>query len=660
MLGLQLALAQSKGSGSITGDVRNINLTGKVVMADGSPPPEPVAIDRVCSPKTVRMGYTDATGFFNLQLVETFSSMQDASGSGGDAYAARGVVSFNANPHGLEAAGPVEGFSTLEGCDLRASLPGFKSSSVMIHVVGLVGSTNVGTIVLVKTENQRPIVSVTSLDVPKRARKAYEKASAHLQKRKLAEARKELEEAVKLYPRYADAWTDLGWLYAQQDHLDEARAAFTQARQADDKFVPASVGLASVALRESKWTEAQDLSARATELDAKNFPAAFYYNAVANLQLGRLDKAEKSARMADQLDTQRSLQQVKLLLGTILDEEGKYAEAVEQFKLYLKYPGARNTDKVQQRILELEKLAAQPVTSRPKDASASVAALPVAQARPATTNLEAIKGADAPPMTPIPPRNWAPPGIDEVVPPVSSVVSCPAQDVIKRVSARAKELMDNLQKFTATERIEHFDVDREGNPHQPSSAAFKYITEIKEAPRGSLSIEEYRDGIAGKESFLGQRSAKGMVAHALLFHPSLIGDLTITCEGLGNLQGRPAWQLGFVQKPNRPFRTYLTAKGAFPIEMKGRAWAAIDSYQIIRVETNLVKPISEIGLLKDHLIIDYQPVGFPQRKAELWLPQTAYLYLDFANRRTYRKHSFSDFELFSVDLTQETKLPEGD
>jgi hypothetical protein len=151
-----------------------------------------------------------------------------------------------------------------------------------------------------------------------------------------------------------------------------------------------------------------------------------------------------------------------------------------------------------------------------------------------------------------------------------------------------------------------------------------------------------------------------MVAHALLFHPSLIGDLTITCEGLGNLQGRPAWQLGFVQKPNRPFRTYLTAKGAFPIEMKGRAWAAIDSYQIIRVETNLVKPIIEIGLLKDHLIIDYQPVEFSQRKAELWLPQTAYLYLDFANRRTYRKHSFSDYELFSVDLTQQTKLPEED
>jgi len=317
-------------------------------MSDGSPPPEPVAIERVCSAKTVRVGYTDATGFFSFQLVETLPSMQDVSESGGDAYAARSVISFNVNASNpqqppLQAAGSITGTAMMQDCDLRASLPGYQSSSVMIHVEGLVGTTNVGTIVLAKAEKQPLIVSSTSMDVPKRARKAYEKATADLHKHKLADAEKELEEAVKVYPRYADAWTDLGYLYAQQNHLAEARAAFTQARQADDKFVPACVGLASVAMRQSNWTEAQDLSARATELDGKNFPAAFYYNAVANLQLGRLEKAEKSARMADQLDVQHSLQQMKLLLGSILDLEQKYAEAAEQFKLYLKYPGARNT-----------------------------------------------------------------------------------------------------------------------------------------------------------------------------------------------------------------------------------------------------------------------------------------------------------------------------
>lgn len=667
MLGMQLAKAQSGRNLGPTGDVRNISLSGKVVMADGSPPPEPVAIERVCSAKIVRVGYTDATGFFAFQLVETLPSMQDVSESGGDAYAARSVVSFNvnsANPQQppLQAAGTISGTSMMQDCDLRASLPGYQSSSVMIHVEGLVGTTNVGTIVLVKTEKQKaPIVSATSMDVPKRAKKAYEKATADLHKHNLADAQKQLEEAVKLYPRYADAWTDLGYLYAQQNQLAEARTAFTQARQADDKFVPACVGLASVAMRQSNWTESQDLSARATELDGKNFPAAFYYNAVANLQLGRLEKAEKSARMADQLDVQHSLQQLKLLLGSVLDLEQKYAEAAEQFKLYLKYPGARNTDKIQQRIIELEKLAAQPVASQPKDSSGFAAAVPATEVRPATvTNLETIRGADAePPIAPIPLRNWAPPDIDEVVPPVSTAVPCPVQDVVKRVSARAKELMENLQKFTATERIEQVEVDKAGYPHQSTSTTFKYVAEIREARKDGLPVEEYRDGSASTKSLLGGLSTKGMVTHALLFHPTLIDNLNITCEGLGNLQGRPAWQLRFAQRPDRPlyFRAYNTSKGTFPVEMKGRAWAAVDSYRVLRVETDLEKPVTEIGLLKDHMIIDYQPVEFAKRNVELWLPQTAYLYMDFANRRTYRKHSFSDFELFSVDLTEKTKQP---
>lgn len=54
-------------------------------------------------------------------------------------------------------------------------------------------------------------ISVTGLCAPKDARKAYEKVQHALQKRELAEAQAEPEQAVRLYPHYAAAWTDLGW-----------------------------------------------------------------------------------------------------------------------------------------------------------------------------------------------------------------------------------------------------------------------------------------------------------------------------------------------------------------------------------------------------------------------------------------------------------------
>jgi len=253
----------------------------------------------------------------------------------------------------------------LMGCELRGSLAGFRSSSVRIPLSETGGAeiVSVGTIVLERMgEAPGATVSATSLNAPKDAKKAYDKGHRAVENNKLPEAQQNLEKAVQLYPKYAAAWQDLGWVYAQQDQLDKARNAFTQAQAADGMFVPAYVGLSSVAVRESKWAEAADLSARATQLDGVDFPAAFYYNSLANYRLGNLEQAEKSARKGETLGVQRSFPQVSLLLGVMLANRQEYAEAAEHLRAYLKAaPTAPNAERVRQQLAELEKLGAAPV-----------------------------------------------------------------------------------------------------------------------------------------------------------------------------------------------------------------------------------------------------------------------------------------------------------
>ena len=674
VLGSQSLAAQSgKGSGSINSpSTQTIVLTGNVVMADGSPPKEPVAIERVCATNAVRLGYTDAKGLFSFQLAYTPLEVQDASERGADTYTAPQVTA-NASGFGIQPIGPptVTGslrssgseFSTVAGCNLRASLTGFHSTSVMILTSGTLETTHVGTIVLLSVQKQGATVSATSMNVPKGAKKAYEKGFAELQKHNFASAQAHLERAVKLYPQYVVAWTELGWVHEQQDHLEEAQVAFTKARDGDDKFVPAYVGLASVALRQSKWPEAQELSARAIQLDYIDFPTAFYYNAVATFQLRQLDQAEKSARMAEQLDTRQALPQARLLLGSILAAKQNYAEAADQLRIYLKMvPRARNAEKVQQRLIELEKLSTSAGPSPTKDADSPVSVNRPAEGQvgQALTNWREIGGAvgksDLPGLAF--PQNWAPPDIDQVVPPVRPGVSCPLKDVVSGVSARAKELMANLQQFSATERIEQVEMDKAGNPRERTSATFKYVAEIWEGRTG-VAVNEYRDG-SSFSAPLANVATIGVAAHALMFHPSIIDDLAITCEGLGSVQGTPAWQLHFAQQSGRPprFRYFVTPQGRFPVELKGRAWVAVDSHQVIRMETDLARPINEIALQKDHLTIDYRPLEFSKRKVQLWLPQTTDLYLDFAGKRIRRQHSFGDFELFWVDVAEKARDPE--
>ena len=338
-------------------------LSGNIITEDGSPLPGPAFIERVCSGRVSRDGRSDFKGYFTISITASRQfQFGDAEGSaetgGGSGLTTVGTMQSRMPQNPSTVAG------ALAGCELRASLAGFHSSSLAIPLGELgstVGAVNVGTIVLQTMQKAEGVtVSATSLNAPRDARKAYDKGHHAIENNKLPEAQPALERAVQLYPQYAAAWQDLGWVYAQQDQLDKARNAFTQAQAADGMFVPAYVGL--VAVRESRWAEAADFSARATQLDGVDFPAAFYYNSLANYRLGNLEQAEKSARKAETLGAQHSFPLVSLLLGVMLANRQEYVDAAEQLRSYLKAaPTAPNAEKVRQQLAELEKLGVSPV-----------------------------------------------------------------------------------------------------------------------------------------------------------------------------------------------------------------------------------------------------------------------------------------------------------
>jgi hypothetical protein len=57
--------------------------------------------------------------------------------------------------------------------------------------------------------------------------------------------------------------------------------------------------------------------------------------------------------------------------------------------------------------------------------------------------------------------------------------------------------------------------------------------------------------------------------------------------------------------------------------------------------------------------VEYGPVRFPKSKVEIWLPSSTELFMDFQGHRFYRRHTFTDFNLFSVKIDQEISDPPG-
>jgi hypothetical protein len=249
---------------------------------------------------------------------------------------------------------------------------------------------------------------------------------------------------------------------------------------------------------------------------------------------------------------------------------------------------------------------------------------------------------------------WFPPDIDRVTPQVTEGRTCRLPDVLSGAAKRVEELIRNVDKFTATEVVQHQNVDGSGRLGRPEIRNFNYLVTIARGKSGNMSVEEYRGASSSLAQFPDHIATLGTPALVLIFHPRHVNNFNMTCEGLGQWRGRPAWQVRFEERHNSPTsisRIEIGGRG-FGLRLRGRAWILADSYQVARLESDLADEIPQIRLRLQHQDIEYRPVPVPENKSEMWLPSSTELYMDFRGHRFYRQHSFTNLQFFSVKVQQ--------
>ena len=342
--------------GSLNG---GIYLIGNVMLDDGTPPPDPVTIERVCSGSPRAQAYTDRKGRFSFQIGQTAGIMQDASEDGSSTPASRSPNSMATAMGPQQPRTPNSPDMLLANCDLRAVLAGFRSDSVSLGARRLLDDPNVGTIMLHRLANvEGSAVSMTSLQAPKEARRAYDKALQELRRNKSGEAAKELHKAVEIYPNYAAAWYELGRIQQQDGEAAQARISFEKSMSADARFISPYLKLAELEAQAENWAALADITGKLLKLDPVDYPMAYLYNATAGLNLSQLDEAEKSARAGVKLDTARQFPKLEQVLAMVLARKKDYAGAAAHLRNYLLLaPDAADAGRMKRELTELERRA---------------------------------------------------------------------------------------------------------------------------------------------------------------------------------------------------------------------------------------------------------------------------------------------------------------
>jgi tetratricopeptide (TPR) repeat protein len=326
-----------------------------VVLSDGTPLTDRVKIERVCNGTPRTEGYADRQGRFSFELGRSYE-MQDASSSSAMPDALAGIGGMRGNGASSLGGSPER---SLWGCELRASLAGYRSDQVPLSNIHYMDSGDVGTIILHRMgKDEGFTISVNSSLAPKDARKAYEKGLQATTKKNPDEAQKNFEKAVELYPKYSAAWFALGRIHEQRDHFEDADKAYRQAVAAEPKFIQPYQRLSWLALRNAKWQELADWTDQLLRLDPADSAESLYLSSVANLQLQHYDVAEKNAREAIKLDPANKNLRTHYVLGLVLAQKQEFTASAESLREFLNLsPDAKDAEVVRKQLSQVEEAA---------------------------------------------------------------------------------------------------------------------------------------------------------------------------------------------------------------------------------------------------------------------------------------------------------------
>jgi tetratricopeptide (TPR) repeat protein len=417
---------------------------------------------------------------------------------------------------------------------------------------------------------------------------------------------------------------------------DQAKTYWRKVLELSPDFVPAMVSISEVLLTENKAAEALGYLDRATKADPSNWRTHSVL-AEAYLRAGSFREAVQHAERALELGKGEASSVPPLLARALL------AEAAEVLRTYLQdHPG----DVAARKQLEGMNSAPELHASDHWDGG------------PGGRHISATAGKPAPAPTG---SQWLPPDVDDDVPPVEPGSTCNLQEVLQKTGERMQEFVENVARFTATESLLYESINKSGEVSGKEKRKYDYVVSIEEIRPGILGVEEYQSSGATSDKPPGGVVTKGLPALPLIFHPYYSGNFSMKCEGLTTVNGEPAWQIYFRQREDKPNQTRAYRIGvngpAYPVDLKGRAWFMADSYQIVKLQSDLIKAIPGIQLAIDHTAIEYGPVHFGSRGVDMWLPINGELYSDRKGRRFHERISFSDYLLFAVDDRQKISSP---
>ena len=275
-----------------------------------------------------------------------------------------------------------------KSCSIYASLRGYRSSVIEAPKISAKGHAKLSALVLKPlAASSAGLVSATDGQVNKGEKRKFEKALNEAAATNWAAAIESFKQITSANQDYTAAWLSLGILQRVTGDRKGAQISFAAAIRSEPKYAPPFVDAAALEAVQGAWQKALAYSQTAIDLNAAAFPEAYSWNAIADLNLQKLDAAEKSAREGLKLDTAHRYAELEYALGLVLESKGDSKGSAEHLQAYLEQaPNGSNAASARSELAQL-KSSAEPIAAS-SDMSKPVMSAPAASGGPALSALQ--------------------------------------------------------------------------------------------------------------------------------------------------------------------------------------------------------------------------------------------------------------------------------
>ncbi len=258
-------------------------------------------------------------------------------------------------------------------------------------------------------------------------------------------------------------------------------------------------------------------------------------------------------------------------------------------------------------------------------------------------------------------------GLVKEIPELAGLEPASSQDALPEILARSEENVDRFFQFLpnvyAAEQIRADKIGKHGKVVDSRDEKFNYFVTVQAAKSG-VNLTEYRSNSAGKDQSdrkpdEGHMLTKGFTALTLLLHSNFKAGSQFRYLGEQVLAGHKTHVIAFAQNPEsaQPLEEFIMKNYSESVLQQGVAWIDSDNYQLMRLRTDLLKPMPRLDLRKQTTVITYDKVKFRESPLETRLPSEVAVTVELKDKTFHNLHRYSDFKLFHVDTIERIKAP---